>query len=106
MSETHAYYKTRLRGRGQITLPPQIRKQLQVREGDDVMFYVTEKGQVVVDQVRVINPEQAWFWTERWQKMEREVQEDIDAGNLLEFENVDELIKYLHEAADKEDAES
>ena len=104
MSEKRPYYKTRLRQRGQITLPPEIRKKLQVREGDDVLFRVNEQGQVVVEQVQTINPEQAWFWTERWQKLEREVQEDIDAGNLLEFENVEDFIAYLHDEAKKEDA--
>jgi AbrB family looped-hinge helix DNA binding protein len=100
MSETSAYYKTRLRGRGQITLPPQIRERLQVREGDDVMFYVTEKGQVVVDQVRVIDPEQAWFWSERWQKMEREAQEDLEKGRFHDFDNVEDAIEFLHEYTD------
>ena len=104
MSEKRPYYKTRLRQRGQITLPPEIRKKLQVREGDDVLFRVNEEGQVVVEQAQTIDPEQAWFWTERWQKMEREVQEDIDAGNLLEFENVEDFIAYLHDEAKKEDA--
>ena len=26
------------------------------------------------------NPDQAWFWSERWQRMEQEAQADIDAG--------------------------
>ena len=72
MSETKSYYKTRLRGRGQITLPPEIRARLKVSEGDDVLFRVNEQGQIIVEQIRVIDPEQAWFWTERWQKAERD----------------------------------
>jgi antitoxin MazE len=71
-----------------------------------VLFYVNEQGQVVVDQVHIIDPEQAWFWTERWQKMEREVDEDIAAGNLLEFENAEDFIKYLHDEAETEDAKN
>ncbi|MFZ5822032.1 MAG: AbrB/MazE/SpoVT family DNA-binding domain-containing protein [Chloroflexota bacterium] len=105
MAEKKPYYKTRLRGRGQITLPPEIRKKLKVSEGDDVLFYVNAQGQVVVDQAHIIDPEQAWFWTERWQKFEREVDEDIAAGNILEFDNVDDLIAHLHAEAEKEDAE-
>lgn len=106
MSEAKPFYKTRLRGRGQITLPPEIRKKLKIGEGDDVLFYVNEQGQIVVDQVHIIDPEQAWFWTERWQKMEREVNEDIAAGNLLEFENAEDFIKYLHDEAETEDAKN
>jgi bifunctional DNA-binding transcriptional regulator/antitoxin component of YhaV-PrlF toxin-antitoxin module len=95
MSEKKPYYKTRLRGRGQITLPPEIRKKLKVGEGDDVLFYVNQQGQVVVDQVHIIDPEQAWFWTERWQNFEREVDEDIAAGRVYSFEDVDEAIAFL-----------
>lgn len=99
MSEKKSYYKTRLRGRGQITLPPEIRKKLKVGEGDDVLFFVNEKGQVVVDQVHIIDPEQAWFWTERWQKFEREVDEDIKAGRIHKYKNVEEAIKALEKRA-------
>ncbi len=99
MSETRAYYKTRLRGRGQITLPPQIRERLQIREGDDVLFRLNEQGQVVVEQVRMIDPEQAWFWTEKWQKMEAESRQDYENGNYVEFDEVEKAINYLHEYA-------
>lgn len=105
MSEKKPYYKTRLRGRGQITLPPEIRKKLKVGEGDDVLFYVNEQGQIVVDQVHIIDPEQAWFWTERWQKFEREVDEDIAAGRVHTFANVDEAIAFLDAPDEDEEGE-
>jgi bifunctional DNA-binding transcriptional regulator/antitoxin component of YhaV-PrlF toxin-antitoxin module len=97
MSEKKPYYKTRLRGRGQITLPPEIRKKLKVGEGDDVLFYVNAQGQVVVDQVHIIDPEQAWFWTEKWQKAEAESQQDADNGEYFEFENMTAAIRFLDE---------
>ena len=100
MTERKPFYKTRLRGRGQITLPPEIRKRLKVGEGDDVLFFVNEKGQVVIDQVHIIDPEQAWFWTERWQKATRESIEDFEKGDFVEFGDMEEAIKYLNEYAD------
>ncbi len=100
MNESKPFYKTRLRGRGQITLPPEIRKKLKVGEGDDVLFFVNEKGQIVIDQVRVIDPQQAWFWSERWQKATKESMDDFENGNFVEFEDMDKAIKYLHEYAD------
>ncbi len=103
MSETKSFYKTRLRGRGQITLPPEIRKKLNVSEGDDVLFFVNEKNQIVIDQARIIDPEQAWFWTERWQKAEMESRQDYLNGDFVEFENADDAIKYLNECADAQD---
>jgi AbrB family looped-hinge helix DNA binding protein len=102
MTENRPYYKTRLRARGQITLPPEIRDRLGIRDGDDVAFYVTGSGQIVVEPLRVIDPEQAWFWTERWQKMEREVQADIDAGRVYTYASMEEAIAALEKRADAE----
>ncbi|MHB8778702.1 MAG: AbrB/MazE/SpoVT family DNA-binding domain-containing protein [Anaerolineales bacterium] len=100
MNETKPFFKTRLRGRGQITLPPEIRARLNVQEGDDVLFYINEQGQIVITQAQVIDPTQAWFWTERWQKAEMESRQDYLKGDFIEFENADDAIKYLNEYAD------
>jgi hypothetical protein len=40
--------------------------------------------------------DQAWFWTEEWQAMEREADEDVKAGRYKRFESVDELIADLN----------
>ncbi len=73
-------YKARLRPKGQITLPKEIRDLLSLDLGDDLIFFVNDKGQVVIERIQVIPPDQAWFWTERWQKMERKVQKEIEEG--------------------------
>lgn len=99
MNETKSFFKTRLRGRGQITLPPEIRARLNIHEGDDVVFYINENGQVVITQAQMIDPAQAWFWTERWQKAEMESRQDYLNGNFVEFENADDAIKYMNEYA-------
>jgi hypothetical protein len=41
--------------------------------------------------------DQAWFWTDEWQAMEREVDEALAKGDYVEFQNMDEAIKYLHD---------
>jgi hypothetical protein len=41
--------------------------------------------------------DQTWFWTDEWQAMEREADEAIESGEYIEFENIDEATKYLHE---------
>jgi AbrB family looped-hinge helix DNA binding protein len=89
------YYKTRLRPKGQITLPGKVRELLGLNEGDDLAFSVDERGRVVVDRLEVIPPDQAWFWSERWQAMEREVEEDIAAGRIHHYNSVDEAIAAL-----------
>ena len=43
-----------------------------------------------------IPDDQAWFWTEEWQKGEREVDEALARGEYKDFESVEALIADLH----------
>lgn len=97
------FFKSRIRPKGQVTIPSEIRSILDIKEGDDLIFHVDEKGRVIVDRARIIPPDQAWFWSEHWQQMEREVQADIEAGNVLEFDNIKDYIGYLDKVEDAED---
>jgi len=89
------HFKTRLRAKGQVTLPAKLREHLDVTEGDDVGFFFDENGRVIVQKVQTIPPDQAWFWTERWQKLEQEVQEEIESGEVRQFDSVDEALEHL-----------
>ena len=42
-----------------------------------------------------IPADQAWFWTERWQEMEREAQADIEAGRVSRYKDSDSAIEAL-----------
>jgi antitoxin MazE len=103
MSQT-ILYKSRLRPKGQITVPGEIRSLLGVNEGDELVFFSDEKGRIIIDRVRAIDPDQAWFWTESWQKTERKAQEEIDQGSTYQFDNIEEALKFLHQAASEDDA--
>jgi len=46
---------------------------------------------------KLVDKSQAYFWTKRWQKGEKEAAEDIKAGRVKTFESVDELIKDLEQ---------
>ena len=100
---TASYFKSRLRSKWQLTLPGKVRELLEVKPGDDLVFYLNEQQQVVVDRQKTIPPDQAWFWSERWQQMEREAQVEIDAGKTVEFDDVEDAIKYLNEVANAKD---
>lgn len=39
--------------------------------------------------------DQAWYWTDEWQAMEREALEDIAAGNVKTYANADEFLADL-----------
>lgn len=44
---------------------------------------LSEDEIAVAVKVRIIDPDQAWWWTEEWQKGEREAQKEITEGKLL-----------------------
>jgi AbrB family looped-hinge helix DNA binding protein len=101
-----AFYKSRLRTKGQVTVPAEIRTALGVEEGDDLVFYTDEQGQVLVRRAQIIPPDQAWFWSKRWQKLEREAQTDLEAGRLVQFSSVSEALAALDQIETDDDAEN
>jgi AbrB family looped-hinge helix DNA binding protein len=101
----NTYYKTRLRNKGQITMPAGVRDALGANEGDDLLFSIEETGRVVVTLAQIIPPDQAWFWSARWQRLEKAAQEDLEAGAVVEFEDVNDALKALDQLEAEEDAE-
>lgn len=56
--------------------------------------------------VRRLNEEavfddQSWYWTPEWQAAEKEADEDIAAGRVQRFDNIDDAIKFLHQQIEK-----
>ena len=99
------FYKSRLRNKGQITVPSEIRGLLGAEEGDDLLFHSDEQGRVIVSRAQIVPPDQAWFWSERWQRLEREAQADIDAGRLATFDTVVDALAHLDQTT-QSDAEN
>jgi bifunctional DNA-binding transcriptional regulator/antitoxin component of YhaV-PrlF toxin-antitoxin module len=72
-----------------------VRKLLDIEEGDFVEIEVRD-GLAVLTPKKLIDKDQAWFWTKEWQEGEREASEDIAAGRVKAFESVEDLIKDLN----------
>jgi len=85
---------TKVTRHGQITLPASVRKQLGIEEGDLIEIEVEDERAVLMPK-KLIDKNQTYFWTKRWQQGEREADEDIKAGRVKTFDSVDELIKDL-----------
>lgn len=86
--------RAKLRGKGQLTLPPDVRAALGINEGDTVEFEVQE-GVVTLHGLKMIPAEQAWFWTDSWQRGEREASEDIASGRTTVYKTADEFLTSL-----------
>lgn len=80
-----------LRGKGQITLPKEVRDALHLHEGDDVAF-VVEAGQVTMRGLRSVPTEQAWFWTQQWQDGEKQASQQLAAGEGAVFHGADAFL--------------
>jgi antitoxin PrlF len=87
--------RIRLREKGQMTVPPSIRAALNVEPGDELEFEVAPSGQIMVRGLKMIPAEQAWFWTESWQRGEIEASEDIAAGRVETFKDSDSFLDSL-----------
>lgn len=79
----------------QITLPKSLRGTCQIAEGDYVEVDAREGG-LFIKPVKMIDPDQAYFWTPEWQKDEAEASRDIAEGRVIgPFGSVEEFIKAL-----------
>jgi len=87
---------TKVTRHGQITLPASVRERLGIEEGDLVEIDVEDERAVLIPK-KLIDKNQAYFWTRKWQEGERAADEDIEAGHVKAFDSVDELIKDLNQ---------
>ena len=85
---------TQLRVRSQITLPREIVKKMRLQEGDNVDITL-EDDKIVIKPVLVIDRSQSWFWSKKWQQMEKEADEDVKQGKVRKAKNLKELIRKL-----------
>ena len=90
-----------VRKKAQLTLPQSFRRALNIEEGDFLDFRVKD-GELVLRVKKLVDKEQAWFWTKRWQEGEREAEEDIRAGRTHRFDSAKEAITFLHRRAKKD----
>ncbi len=82
--------------RGVISLPSELRRRHRLDEpGSQVEVSERDDGVIELRPHIAIPADQAWFWTEEWQKGEREVDEDIAAGRVKRFDSVEELFEDL-----------
>jgi len=79
----------------QVSIPKAIRDRLNLHEGDYVEVEERD-GEIVMVPKKLIDADQAWFWTPEWQAGERAADEDIKAGRVSgPFKTIDELKKHL-----------
>ncbi len=79
---------------GQITVPAEIRRKLNLRAGDKLLFFETASGQIVIDNAS----------TTAIIKAQRAFAGAADAGGIDDEEDVQKLVsdlRYSHSADDR-----
>ena len=82
---------------GQIRIPKKVMQTLNIEKGDYVEVEI-EQGQIILKPRKLIDPSQGWYWTKEWQKMESEVDEEIEKNRLSPaFRIAEEGLEWLKE---------
>lgn len=87
--------RSTLRDKGQLTLPLEVRTALHIEAGDEVEFVVMTSGEVVLRGLKMIPADQAWFWTDSWQRGERQASDEIAAGRVETFKDEESFLDFI-----------
>ena len=82
-----------VQSRGTLALPPDFRRRFHL-DGPNAQVRLIERedGRIELVPVVAVPADQAWFWTDRWQAMEREADADIAAGRTTVVDGLDGLM--------------
>jgi bifunctional DNA-binding transcriptional regulator/antitoxin component of YhaV-PrlF toxin-antitoxin module len=85
-----------LQRRGTIAIPADIRKRHHLDEPGAQVELVERDDGVIEMRPQLPHPAgQQWFWTERWQRMEREADADIAAGRFSTHDSAEDFLTHL-----------
>lgn len=80
----------------QITIPNSVRKNFAIAVGDYLEVERNKEG-LNIKPVKVVDAEQAYFYTKEWQTAEAEADKDIAEGRLLgPFDNMEDFAKAMN----------
>lgn len=96
-----------MQGRGVVSLPAELRRRLGLdAEGAQMEVTEREDGVIELRPTIPVPAEQAWFWADRWQQREREVDAYIAAGAVTSHESTDDFLSALDTLADSSTGQS
>jgi len=84
-----------------LELPEKFRRAAGLADGDTVYINIEDEGDAGLHvRIRKIDPDQAWFWTPKWQAGEREADEDKAAGRFTTYYSDEEFLSALKQWSD------
>ncbi len=85
-----------VQSRGTLALPADVRRRNHLDEpGAQVEVIERDDGVIELHPHVPVPADEAWFWTERWQAREREVDAHVEAGEVATHASADDLVAHL-----------
>ena len=85
-----------VQSRGVLALPADVRARHGLdAPGAQVEVIEREDGVIELHPHIAVRADQAWFWFDRWQRMEREVDRQVERGEVTTFESSKEFLSDL-----------
>lgn len=86
--------------RGTVALPAGLRRRHHLDEpGAQVEVIERDDGVIELHPHVPVPADQKWFWTERWQEREREVDAHVKAGEVQVHDSPEQFVAHLDELA-------
>lgn len=83
---------------GTLALPADLRKRHHLdAPGPQVRLVERDDGVIELHPLVAVPADQRWFWTERRQQRQREVDDHRPAGRVADFEDVEGFLASLEE---------
>ena len=83
-------HKIFVQKRNLISIPRDIREQLNINEGD-VLDVKMDNNRIIIEPMKLVPSSQAYFWSEATQNDMLEAKSDVDSGNVREFNTINEF---------------
>lgn len=81
-----------VQSRGTIALPADLRRRLHLDQANaQIKLVEGEDGRIELVPVVAVPADQAWFWADRWQAMEREADADVAAERTIVVDGLEGL---------------
>lgn len=85
-----------VQSRGVVALPAEVRRRLHLDEpGAQVEIVERDDGVLELRPSLPVPADQRWFWTERWQQREHEVDGHVASGRVTVHQDGDALLEHL-----------
>lgn len=85
-----------VQGRGVVALPAELRRRLRLDQpGAQVEITERDDGVIELRPSLPVPADQQWFWAQRWQERERQVDDHVEAGRITIHDEGEDFLAHL-----------